>query len=87
MSAKTKVLTKGHKQGSANRADFHIYGSVFHADHRGAHLFFIKIIVCRITVAWSFEKSDLEKKFIAFLFLNQIERDFQYWIAHEKLYK
>ena len=39
MSGKTKVLTKGRKQGSANRADFHTYCSVFHADSRGAIYF------------------------------------------------
>ena len=36
MLAKTKVLTKGYKQGSANRADSHIYFSFFHTDHHGA---------------------------------------------------
>ena len=32
-----------YKQGSANRADFHIYGSVFNADHRGAVRFSEKL--------------------------------------------
>ena len=45
MSAKTKVLTKGHKQGSVDLADFHIYSTVFHADSRGA-ICFSKINYC-----------------------------------------
>ena len=51
------------------------------------YLFFIKMIVCRITVAWSFDWPDLGKKFITSLFVDQIEWGFQRWIVHEKLYK
>jgi len=45
MSAKTKVLAKRHKQGSANQTDFHIFCSVFHADSHGAILFFSKMVI------------------------------------------
>ena len=36
ISAKTKVLTKGYKQESADRADFYVYSTVFRADSHGA---------------------------------------------------
>ena len=81
-----RTIQSGAEQGFVDLVDFHIYSTIFHADSRGA-IRFSQNASGQSYPNFKFLQTRPREKFITFLFLNQIERGFQHWITHEKLYK